>query len=247
MKKTSVKVAIVEDERDGREYLGLLIKNEFPDLEITSVSDSVESAKKNLAASPPDILLLDVELGDGNAFDLLNNIMLINTKIIFITAYRDYAIKAIKNNAVDYILKPVKREEFLQAMTKAVSISEKSQRQVLQTPSEEKIRLKTSSEIINLEISRIIRCEADSNYTIFYLTDHSKLVISRTLQEFERLLSGNGFLRIHHKHLINPMHLKQYIKGQGGEVIMSDNSAVKVSIRRKSKLLSILNIQHPNI
>lgn len=232
--KRKVSVGIVDDELFGRDFVEAILNNQFPDLEVIFKAINLKDAKEKILYQTPDLLYLDIELGDGTAFELFEQIPKLKTQVIFITAYDQYAIKAIKNNAVDYILKPINEEEFTTATSKALDR--------LQFSKEEsnEIMLPSTHGLRKIKISDIIRCEADSNYTLIYLMDKSKIIVSKTLQEFEEQFANYNFIRIHHKHLINLNHLTNYIKGKGGQVRMSDDSLIDVSIRRKIAFLEAL-------
>ncbi|MBV8324936.1 response regulator [Chryseobacterium sp.] len=234
--KTKIQAAIIDDEQDGRDYIALLLRNEFPDIQESFQASSVEEAYLSLVKNAPDILFLDVQLKDGTAFDLLSKFKEINSLIIFITAFEHFAIQAIKNGATDYLLKPIKRIDFIIAVRKALDTHRKHR--LSSTVSyQNKISLPTLQGFKLTDIDSIVRCEADSSYTTFYMNDKSKIIVSRTLHEFEELLSDHNFFRIHHKHLINLSHLKEYIKGKGGQVIMTDHSVLDVSVRKKNDFL----------
>lgn len=234
--KTRIQAGIVDDEQDGREYVALLLANEFPELEISLLASGVEEAYNSLVLKQPDILFLDIEMGDGNGFDLLSKMKDLTSRIIFITAYDHYAIQAIRNNAFDYILKPVNKTEFIDAVNKAIEKIKKTKPQYT-VSAEYTINLPTQNGFRRTHIADIIRCEAYSNYTLIYLNDKTKVTVSRTLQEFEEQFEKHHFFRVHHKHLINLAHFREYIKGAGGQAVMSDGSAVAVSVRKKNDFL----------
>ncbi|ASW73275.1 hypothetical protein IQ37_03975 [Chryseobacterium piperi] len=234
--RTRIQASIIDDEQDGRDYISLLMKNEFPDIEISFQASSIEEAYINLIKNTPDILFLDIQLKDGTAFDLLSKFREMNSLIIFITAFEHFAIQAIKNGATDYLLKPIKRIDFIMAVNKALEINKKN-KSSSSPSSQNKISLPTLQGFKLTNINDIVRCEADSSYTTFYMNDKTKIIVSKTLHEFEEYLSDYNFFRIHHKHLINLSHLKEYIKGKGGQVIMTDNSILDVSVRKKNDFL----------
>lgn len=240
--KTKTQVCIIDDEQDGRDYIALLIKNEFPEIQIDFQASSVEEAYIYLSKNSPDIIFLDIQLNDGNAFDLLSKFKEINSQIIFITAFENFAIQAIKNGAIDYLLKPIKKLDFIIAVNKSLENIKKNKVSSYNnfhhhSEQNNKISLPTLQGFKMISISDIIRCEADSSYTTFYLIDKSKIIVSKTLYEFEEFLTGHNFFRIHHKYLINMDHLREYIKGRGGQVLMSDGSVMDVSFRRKNDFL----------
>jgi len=235
--KTKIQACIIDDEQDGRDYIALLLENEFPEIQTAFQASSVEEGYIYLSKNSPDIIFLDVQLKDGTAFDLLSKFRNIDSQIIFITAFENFAIQAIKNGAADYLLKPIKKIDFIIAVNKALDNIRKS-KNIPGNSHENKISLPTLQGFKLTNINDIIRCEADSSYTTFYLADKSKIIVSKTLHEFEEQLTKYNFFRIHHKHLINLFHLKEYIKGKGGQVIMADHSVLDVSVRKKNDFLS---------
>ncbi|MET3037715.1 response regulator transcription factor [Chryseobacterium sp. NRRL B-14859] len=235
--KTKIQACIIDDEQDGRDYISLLLQNEFPEIQIAFLASSVEEAYIYLSKNSPDILFLDVQLKDGTAFDLLSKFKEIRSQIIFITAFENFAIQAIKNGAADYLLKPIRKIDFIIAVNKTLENMVKTKASVTSS-GKNKISLPTLQGFKLTDIDDIIRCEADSSYTTFYLIDKTKVLVSKTLHEFEEFLSEHNFFRIHHKHLINLTHLKEYIKGKGGQVVMTDNSVLDVSVRKKNDFLS---------
>lgn len=235
--KTKIQACIIDDEQDGRDYIALLLENEFPEIQTVFQASSVEEAYIHLSKNTPDIIFLDVQLKDGTAFDLLAQFREVDAQIIFITAFENFAIQAIKNRAADYLLKPIRKMDFIIAVNKVLENIKKSKNSSAIALNENKISLPTLQGFKLTNISDIIRCEADSSYTTFYLTDKTKVIVSKTLHEFEEQLSKYNFFRIHHKHLINLFHLKEYIKGKGGQVVMADQSVLDVSVRKKNDFL----------
>lgn len=238
--RNKIQACIVDDEKDGRDYIALLMENEFPEINIEFQASSVEEAYIYLIKSSPDILFLDVQLGDGTTFDLLSKLNEVHSQIIFITAYENFAIQAIKNGATDYLLKPIKKMDFIIAVNKALDQIKKTQPSPPTLLKDNRIILSTLQGFKIVDIASIIRCEADSSYTTFYLTNKTKIMVSKTLHEFEPILLEQNFFRIHHKHLINIDHLQEYIKGRGGQVVMSDESVLDVSYRKKNDFLSTI-------
>lgn len=235
--KAKTQICIIDDEKHGRDYIALLLKKEFPEFEIIFQAASIEDSYKNLIKNIPDILFLDIQLNDGNAFELLSKFKEMPSQIIFITAFENFAIQAIKNGATDYLLKPIKKIDFIIAVNKALDNIKKEKNQCNNPLQDNKIILSTLQGFKIIEITDIVRCEADSSYTTFHLTNKSKIMVSKTLHEFELTLPELHFFRIHHKHLINVDHLREYIKGRGGQVVMSDGSVLDVSFRRKNDFL----------
>ncbi len=244
-----LKGIIVDDEPNGRSVLGHLINLYCPDLTILASCASAEEARKSIEEHQPDLVFLDIEMPNENGFQLLKSLPEINFHIIFVTAYDAYAIKAIKFNALDYILKPINVEELVNAVKKIKEIGQKRKNQPLVKNLLEDIQNKNTFKKITIpiregylfvDVSELIRCESDSNYTIFFMTDKSKIVSSRTLKEFEDILTLHQFLRVHKSHIVNIHHIKGYIKGEGGFLTLSDNSKIEVSRRKKEEILAKL-------
>lgn len=235
---TPIQICIIDDEQDGRDYITHLLKNEFPDFQIVFQAANVKEAYLKLTKDTPDIIFLDIQLTDGTAFDLLSKFKQLSSQIIFVTAFEHFAIQAIKNGATDYLLKPIDELDFVIAVNKAVeNIKKNSNQSSLHDSNESKINLPTLHGFKRINIDDIIRCEADASYTSVYLADKSMLVVSKQLKEFEGQLFQHNFMRIHHKHLINLKHFKEYIKGKGGQAVMTDNTVIDVSVRKKSDFL----------
>ncbi|MBL1220701.1 response regulator [Chryseobacterium sp. L7] len=235
--KTKTQICIIDDEKHGRDYIALLVKKEFPDFEIIFQASNIEDSYKNLLKNIPDIIFLDIQLRENTAFDLLSNFKELPSQIIFVTAYENFAIQAIRNGVTDYLLKPIKKIDFIVAVNKALENIKKVQPAQINPLQDHKVILSTLQGFKIINIADIVRCEADSSYTTFYLTNKTKIMVSKTLHEFELVLPDLNFFRIHHKHLINLDHLQEYVKGRGGQVVMSDGSVLDVSFRRKNDFL----------
>ena len=197
---------------------------------------------------------MDIQLGDGNGFDILEQLASKNGKstshIVFVTAYEEYAIKAFRFSALDFLLKPIDPEELEKVIGKIKqAVAKKDNYAHIDLLLEnirkkvdhfKRIALSTADGIHLFEISDIIRCESEDNYTKFYLKNNKPVLISKTLKEYEELLTEHGFERIHQSHLINLAYLKSYIKKDGGYVVMSDNSNLPISQRKKDRLQELL-------
>jgi two-component system LytT family response regulator len=201
-----------------------------------------------IARYEPELVFLDVEMPHQNGFDLLKSLEQISFDVVFTTAYEHYAIKAIKFNALDYLLKPFSMKELEAAVQKYIHKRNAAYptdyalegflsnlRQPASLP--KKIALPTLRGLIFTPVEQIIRCEAKDNYSKVYLVDGSAHLVSKTLKEFEYLLEDMQFFRVHYSHLINLQHICRYIQGNGGHVLMSDGSTIEVSRRRKSEFL----------
>jgi len=247
-----IKTLIVDDEEKSRITLKNLIAMYCPDISIINMCDSVDSAYFSIQNEMPDLVFLDIEMPFQNGFKLLEKIDNPSFNVIFTTAYDHYAIKAIKYSALDYLLKPIDSDELVNAINKI------SAKQVVASPKKQNIEMllsnlktKGNNAIIAvptfeglqmINANDIIRCVADENYTHIFLKNKSKLTISRILKEYEELLSDFNFFRVHNSCLINLSHVVKYIKGDGGYVVMTDDSIVEVSRRKKTDLLSKLSI-----
>lgn len=229
--QTKLQIGII-DEHDEGKNISLFLRKEFPEFQILFNTNTFEQAflftKKNI----PDILFLDVKLTDKST-DFLFELRKKTSQIIFITDSEQFAIKAIKRGIENCLLKPVQNLDFV----KTVNITKENHKKEKFTAFRNKINIPTLQGFKRVNIDEIIRCEADSNYTFIYLSDQTKVIVSKTLYDFEKSLSDYNFFRIHNKHLINLGHLKEYIKGKGGQVIMADNSVLNVSVRRKNDFL----------
>lgn len=239
---------LVDDMPIALEMLENDIVNNHPKINIIGKAKSVVEAAKLLQKKQPDILFLDIMLGDGTGFDILEISPDLKSKIIFITASDAFAIKAFKFAAIDYILKPYSDEDLAFSIEKAQRQiqPDKQQLNILQealaapnkTPS--KISLHTSEKIIVVNIADIIRCKSDNNYTTFYFNDNSKILVSKTLKHYADMLKEVSFLRVHQTHLVNIKYIKEFIKSDGGYLILKDKSNIPVSVRKRNEVLATL-------
>lgn len=245
-----IKAILVDDEAHCLDTLSILIKEYCPEVEIV---EQCSSAKKALAAIEnlqPNLVFLDIEMPVMNGFELLEQFKEIRFSVIFTTSYDQYAIKAIRFSALDYLLKPIDPRELQAAVAKVKQNDQQSmlpaQLQLLlqsirePATSVSRIALPTLEGLQMVTIDTILYCMANSNYTTFVMNDKKKLVISRTLKEIEEMLEDHGFLRIHHSHLVNISAIEKYIRGEGGTVVMNDGTELDVSRSRKETLLKTL-------
>lgn len=246
-----IKAIIVEDEIRSRETLRGLLERYCKNVEILAEADGYRSGLKAIEDHPPDVVFLDIQMPDGSGFKLLENLDNIDFEIIFTTAYDQFAIKAIKYSALDYLLKPIVPEELIGAVRKIEQSRNKgglkpNVNALLEnigsnTAEPHKIVLSTAEKIHVVEVEKIIRCESDNYYTRFFFTNGEKLLISKTLKENEELLVVHNFIRPHKSHLINIKYIKSFKRNDGGFIIMSDGSEVPVSRRKKEKIIDIIN------
>jgi len=244
-----IKTIIVEDEQHNRELLERLLQQHFPDLNILQKAINVSEGLQAIQQHQPALVFLDVEMPDGNAFDLLAQMEEIDFEIIFVTAYDHYALQAIRFCAIDYLLKPIKIPELIEAVQKVkdnLSIKWENIRlkqliQNLDKKSDDKrLALPTADKTVFVPIREIIRCQGENNYTSFYLTSGNRLLVSKTLKEFEEILQDYDFARVHQSHLVNLKMIESYHKTGGGYLIMQDGSRISISRHRKDKVLHLL-------
>jgi two-component system LytT family response regulator len=239
---------IVEDEVLNRDVLRSMIQKYCPDISILGEAESVASAIISIEKLKPELLFLDIELGDGSAFDLLRQVTNPSFNIIFTTAYDQYALRAIKFNALDYLLKPIATDEHKAAVNKATPIDPHNHQnlaQFIQNWSHPKsqnpvITLSTSESFEYIPIRDIVRCEAQGAYTRFHLRDKQPLLVSKTLKEYEPLLQPFSFFRAHQSHLINLSEVVRYIKTDGGYIVLKDGARIGVARTRRDDFLEAM-------
>src|SRR5688572_29677231 len=243
-----IKAIIVDDEPYCCEALTTLLE-ECPDVEVLAVCHNAENALATIRKHSPDLVFLDVEMPKMNGFEMLGQLPSVNFEIIFTTSYDQYALKAIRFSAIDYLLKPVDREELLNAVQKVINRSQKPMSQQLEillqkinqpsTPIN-KIAMPTMEGLQMIPVDSIISCESDSNYTILLLKSNKKIVVSRTLKEIEELLEEHSFVRVHRCYLANLNEVEKYVKGEGGYLVMSDGTTIDVARNKKEVLMKKL-------
>lgn len=244
-----IKAVIIDDNKESRSNLRADLEMSCPEVEIIGEADSVVSASKLLKSLKPQLVFLDIQLGDGTGFDVLEILGEISFTIIFTTASDQYALKAFKFSAIDYLLKPIDPDELKMAVQK-ISSSKKTPGESIELLMENsksdhkpmrRLALNTLDKIHIVNISDIVRCEADVNYTQFFFSDKSKLLVTKTLKEFEEMLKEHAFIRVHQSHLVNSSYIKEFVKGDGGYLVMSDSSSVPVSTRKRNAVVEALN------
>lgn len=244
--KIMFKALIIDDESKARNALKNLLAQYCQSVEVVGEADCVKAGIETIQKLNPDVVFLDVQMPDGTGFDLLEQIKDINFKIIFASAYDKFAIQAFKFSALDYLQKPVEPEKLTEACSKLgdsdrfAEINKKLEVLLSNKNSFEKIALPTMDGIIFVKIKEILRCESDNNYTNIFLFGGDKIIVSKTLKEYDEMLTPFNFFRIHKSHLINLAFLSRYKKGEGGCVIMEDGAELEVSRRRKEEFLSVL-------
>ena len=237
---------IIDDEPKARNALKNLLSQHCPEINVIGEAGNVAEGKAAITELSPDLVFLDVQMPDGTGFDLLRQLPEIDFKVIFASAYDRFAIQAFRFSAVDYLQKPVEPDNLIEACSRLKNpdpydeLNKKIEVLLSNTNNVEKITLPTLDGIIFVKIADISWLESDNNYTNFYLKDGKKIVVSKTLKEYDEMLTPFRFFRIHKSHMINLAYLERYRKGEGGSVIMEDGTELEVSRRRKEDFMRAL-------
>jgi two-component system LytT family response regulator len=244
-----LKAIIVDDEPYCCESLATLLERFCPEVKISAICNSSQEALTAIQEIKPHLVFLDIEMPYMNGFELLEKLPVIDFELIFTTSYDQYAIKAFRFSALDYLLKPVDREELQKAVKKVVDRRQNPLPQQLEILLQrinqpqvliQRIALPTMEGLQLVPIISIISCASDGNYTIFFMKEKQKIIVSRPLKEVEEMLMEHSFLRVHHSYLVNMNEINKYIKGEGGYLMMSDGTNVDVSRSKKEILLKRL-------
>jgi len=245
-----IKAVIIDDEPAMQEVNSQLLSEYFPEIKLVGTANSVESGVKLIGIENPDLVLLDIELSDGTGFQLLQKLQPYQFKVVFITGFDSFAIKAIKFSALDYILKPVNETEFRQAIQRVVELIEKRENTQPQVDvlmntvtsklKTQKLVLRTSDLMHIVDISDIYFCKSDNSYTTFYFNDDERILVSKGLKEYENLLADHGFFRAHQRFLVNLNLIKRVDKADGGFIIMKNKKEIPVSLRQMKNLVGLL-------
>lgn len=246
-----LRAVVIEDIDDIRKANIDIIKSNCPNVFVIGEANSVESGIKLIRQISPDLVFLDVEMLDGTGFDLLQKLKPLSFKVIFITGFEDFAIRAFRFSAIDYLLKPLNPIELMEAVKKA---EESTNKEVFETklnnmfsnldrPKDlQKLILKTFDKIYSVNIQDIVNCESDKSYTTFYFINSQSLTVSANLKDYESLLSPFNFFRTHQSHLINMAYFDHYIKSDGGNTIVLKNKKnIPLAVRKKETFLLLLD------
>lgn len=243
-----MKTLVIEDKEQSRLYLESLIE-EYSELEYLGHAETVKEGVNLISVMKPELVLFDIELPDGDSFDILKQLKNQNFKIVFVSSYDSYAIKAFQYNAIDYLLKPVEKEAFNKTMTKVIGQNnlenkEEQLRLLLHNITfpkikPEKIVLNTTDTVHIIQIEDIIRLESDNNYTYFHTVDKRKIMASINLKTYENLLKDSNFFRIHQSHIINMKHLLSYNK-KTTNVLMLGATELPVSVRKQPIFIKLI-------
>lgn len=245
-----MKAILIDDEISNLENLRTLLEKHCPQVTIMATAQNVSNAVDAVEKYLPDLVFLDIQMGEQTGFDVLKLLPKRNFEVVFVTAYDQYGIKAVKFAALDYLLKPIDIEELINAvnvaehkLTKRIQTSQLDfLLQQLKKPETNvsKIALQMQSEIRYVALSEIIRCEADNTYTYFFLANKEKILVSKSLKEYADLLRPNGFLRTHQSHLVNPKFVKSWLKEDGGVLLLSSGEKIPISKPNKDTVKQAL-------
>jgi two-component system LytT family response regulator len=261
--KQNLRAVIVDDETNAREVLCNLLRLFSPEVEVCGEARNVDQGIEIIQQQKPDIVFLDIQMPGKSGFDLLNSFQKIDFDVVFTTAYQEYAIRAFRFSAIDYLLKPIDPEELQMALEKYKINKQSIRTEQLQILKEhidnpenllnsrqknegQRIALPTAEGIHFIQLSEIIYCESMGSYTKFHLQKGPAIVVSRLLKEYEEILDNYFFFRVHQSNIVNLDHIKRYVKGDGGQVWMSDNAEIEVSRRRKDDFLSLFSDYYVN-
>jgi two-component system LytT family response regulator len=248
-KKNMLKAIIIDDEPYCCEILAAMLESDCPDVEVIKICSNASEGSTAIRQHSPDLVFLDVEMPKMNGFEMLEQLASINFHLIFTTSYDQYALKAIRFSAIDYLLKPIDREELNKAIQKVkerFQIPVPQQLELLlqkfKQPSNpvNKIALPTMEGLQMIPIETIISCESDDNYTELNLKSGKKLLVTRSLKDMEESLEQHSFIRVHRSWLVNLNEIEKYIKGEGGYLVMSDGTSIDVARNKKEVLLKKL-------
>jgi two-component system LytT family response regulator len=242
---------IIDDEVYCSDVINILLTKHCPEVRIEAIFNDVLLAKEYLIKNQPDIIFLDIEMPRLNGFDLLLQLGNISSRIVFTTAYDQYAIKAIKLNVLDYLLKPIDRNELMETIEKIKTIrsvkkdkQDNTNQELRKSKFVNKIALRNNDGISFISLDNIIFIEGDSAYSIFHMVNQKKIVISKTLSFVEELLDEPFFFRVHKSYIANLKYVENYIRGDGGEIIMSNGMSISLSRNKKEQFLKIFGQGH---
>lgn len=246
-----INAVIIDDELNNIDNLLSLLKRHCPSVEVVATAGNAGEGAAVISQYQPDLVFLDIQMPGKNGFDMLQSLPACNFEIIFVTAFDQYGIQAVKFAAIDYLLKPIDVEELVVAVNKVMEKQyQKKQNgqlegllqylQNIHKKEEHRVALPAAKEIRFVFTKDIIRCESNSNYTTFYLQNGEKLVVSKPILEYEELLGDYGFVRCHQSHLVNQRYIKSYIKEDGGHLLLDDNTQVPVSRQKKDMVKAML-------
>lgn len=246
---SKLRTVLIDDEKNNLDNLDQLLRNYCPVVEVVAKALDANEGKTAVLQHQPDLLFLDIQMPGKNGFDLLRELTAFDFELIFVTAFDQYAIQAIKFAAVDYLMKPISPEELQQAVERAVQ-KNKHKKQNLQLENllhllqhrkeTHRIVLTTLEETRFIPTTDILRCESSNNYTIFFLASGEKLMVSKPIYEYEELLKPYGFFRSHQSHLVSFHHVRSWVKKDGGYLLLDDGSRAPVSRNKKEQVIQAM-------
>jgi len=244
-----IRVIVIDDENHARDSLIKILNRHCPEVLVVGQANGVQSGLDAIRELMPELVLLDIQMKDGTGFDLLAALPSIDFKVIFVTAFDQFAIQAFRFSAVDYLMKPVNPSQLVEAVERAKNMILKHfliQTHVLEenlkniSKTNKKIIIKTTENIHLLEIRNIICCDSDSCYTTIHTSEGDKIMVSKTLKDYEELLADCGFYRVHKSNLINLLHIKRFERQDGGYIVLTNNLRIPVSSRKRDHLLELI-------
>lgn len=246
-----IRCILVDDEADSLEVMELLLKTYCPQVTVEAICDSAEKGIEAINRLRPDVVFLDVEMPNMNGFDMLEKFDSLFFEVVFITAYHQFAIKAFRYSALNYLLKPVDPDdlqETIQRIEKRKGSPLKEQMELLMqtvrsgsTQTVSRIALTTSEGLLFVHTSDIIYCESDSNYTKVVMHGGKTILVSKPLKELDDTLAGSDFYRIHNSYLVNLSHISNYVRGEGGYVVMDNGAPISISRTRKQEFVELFH------
>jgi len=247
---TMISALIIEDEKNARIALKSDLAAVCPEVQVVGEVEGVQSALQAIVDLEPELVFMDIQLKDGSGFDILNALDTIDFKLIFTTAYSEFAIRAFQFAAVDYLLKPIDIDRLAQAVKRVTEQEggnglEERIRLLLENQmgisrNRRRITLPTHDGLHIIKVEEIVRIESESNYSNVFLEGDKKILVARTLKEFENLLEDSGFCRVHQSHLVNLHQVDRYLNRDNGYLILSDGATVPISVRKKSMVLNLI-------
>ena len=246
-----LRTVVIDAEEHPRKILSKLLQKNCPDVEILALCSTTAEAEEAIYKHRPNLIFLDVEMPVATGLDLIMHLKESSFEIIFTTVFEKYAIQAMRFSALDFLVKPFVSDDVLMSVRRIdYKITRQQQREQIGAllhnmnylNADKKITLPTLTGLEFVALGNIIRCESDNTYTIFYLADKTRIVVSKSIGEYEAMLTDYHFFRIHQSHLINLRYVRSYKRGNGGTITMEDNSVVDVSRRRKEQLISRLSL-----
>jgi two-component system, LytTR family, response regulator len=246
-----IKTVIIDDEQNNIDNLSLILQKHCPQVQVLATAMNADDGENIILQYQPDLVFLDIQMPHKNGFDLLKSLKTFAFDVIFVTAYDQYGIQAVKFSALDYLLKPINIEDLKEAVLKATHksvqrrhnfqlenlinlLQEKNHKQL------HRIGLQSTKETRFVEVDKIIRCESSNNYTTFFLQNGEKVLTSKPIFEYEELLKDYGFIRCHQSHLVNKIFIKSWVKEDGGYLVLEDHTQLPISRHKREALKQLL-------